>query len=86
MTEQRGDAGAEAIAHDADAPAGARGDHAPDDDAAHHSAALDDHDDHAHMGEPLGPVDVTAWTVGVVGVALGLIVGLCFALASAGFA
>ncbi|HEU4672108.1 MAG TPA: hypothetical protein VFS32_04350 [Candidatus Limnocylindrales bacterium] len=89
MTEQRGDAGAEAIAHDADAPsshAGAGRDHGPDDDAAHHAAVIDDHDDHAHMGEALGPVDLTAWTVGVLGVVLGLVVAVCFALASAGFA
>jgi hypothetical protein len=81
MTEQRGDAGAEAIAHDADAP---RGEHAPDDDAAHHAATVDDHDDHAHMGAPLGPIDTTAWVVGVLGVVLGLVVAVCFA-ASVGF-
>jgi hypothetical protein len=97
MTEQRGDAGAEAIAHDADAPAAAAhaahapvapaeagrppGEHAPDDDRAHHAAAVDDHDDHAHMGEPLGPIDATAWAVGVLGVVLGLVVALCFAAA-----
>ncbi len=98
MTEQRGDAAAEAIARDADAPrshavAGGRAgdhgptdDHRPDDDAAHHAAASDDHDDHAHMGEALGPVDLTAWVTGVLGVVLGLVVALCFALATAGIA
>lgn len=54
----------------------------------HHAA--DDHGDdgghadHAHDGGPaLGPIDVPAWSAGVVGVALGLIVVLGFVLATA---
>jgi hypothetical protein len=54
---------------------------------AHHQ--VDDHggdhghDDHAHGEEPLGEVDVAAWGAGAVGVLIGLVVGLCFALATA---
>lgn len=43
------------------------------------------HDDHAHGdGEPLGPIDVTAWGAGVLGIAAGLVVAVCMA-ASAGW-
>ena len=41
------------------------------------------HDDHGHVEEPLGPVDVAAWGAGVLGVAIGLAVALCFVLATA---
>ncbi len=50
---------------------------------------LDPHgDDHGHGGhgsdeEPLGPIDVAAWGAGVLGVAIGLVVALCFVLATA---
>lgn len=41
------------------------------------------HDDHAHADAAgLGPVDVTAWTVGLVGIAGGLVVAFCLALAA----
>jgi hypothetical protein len=36
-------------------------------------------DDHA---EALGPVDLAMWGVGVLGVAVGLLVCLCFAFAT----
>jgi hypothetical protein len=54
---------------------------------AHHQ--IDDHgddhghDDHAHAEESLGPIDVAAWGAGVLGVAIGLVVAVCFALATA---
>ena len=40
------------------------------------------HDDHAHAGEDmdLGPVDWTAWGVGALGVALGLVTAGVLAL------
>jgi hypothetical protein len=34
------------------------------------------HDDHAHGGDALGPVDVRAWGALLAGIALGLIVVL----------
>ncbi len=34
------------------------------------------HDDHAHGGDTLGPVDVRAWGALLVGIALGLVVVL----------
>ena len=37
----------------------------------------DGHDDHAHGGETLGPIDVRAWGALVLGVAAGLVVALC---------
>ena len=43
--------------------------------------AHDSHDSHGHSGEALGPIDVTMWGVGVLGVALGLLVALCCAFA-----
>jgi hypothetical protein len=39
----------------------------------------DEHDDHGHATEALGPVDVSAWGAGVVGVAVALVVAVCFA-------
>jgi hypothetical protein len=40
------------------------------------------HDDHAHLDAPLGPVDVVAWGVGVLGVVIGLAIAACFAFAA----
>ena len=42
------------------------------------------HDDHAHSGEPLGPIDWRMWGVGVVGVVVALIVTAGF-VAATGF-
>ena len=58
---------------------GAVAHHLTDDHGGDHG-----HDDHAHAEEPLGPVDVAAWAAGAVGVALGAVIALCFALATAG--
>jgi hypothetical protein len=43
----------------------------------------DGHDDHAHSGETLGPVDVPMWGAAVLGIALGLVVMLAFVQAAA---
>jgi hypothetical protein len=48
-----------------------------------HGAADDDgdthgHDDHAHGGEALGPIDVLAWAAALGGIALGLLVMVAF--------
>ncbi len=40
------------------------------------------HDDHAHTGEALGPIDWPMWGVGVVGVVAALIIVAGFALAT----
>ena len=48
---------------------------------AHH--ATDDHGEDAHgEDERLGPVDVPAWGAGALGIGLGLIVAVCFMLAT----
>jgi hypothetical protein len=41
------------------------------------------HDDHAHGGEALGPIDLPAWGAAVLGIVLGLIVVFAFARAAA---
>jgi hypothetical protein len=43
------------------------------------------HDDHGHAVEPLGPVDVVAWTYAALGVALGLVVAFALAVGSGVF-
>lgn len=63
--------------------------HEPHGSAAPHGAAddvpeheMDDHGGHPeHGAEELGPVDVPAWTAGVVGVLLGLVVVACLVVA-----
>ena len=40
------------------------------------------HADQGHLNEPLGPVDVVAWGVGILGVAVGLVTAFCFAIAT----
>jgi hypothetical protein len=47
-----------------------------------HDDEAQGHDDHAHDEEALGPVDVTAWGAGIVGVLLGLAVAVAFVLAT----
>jgi hypothetical protein len=49
-------------------------------DPAHHPDDTDGHDDHAHAGEALGPVDVRAWGALLLGVAAGLLVALCLVI------
>jgi hypothetical protein len=36
------------------------------------------HDDHAHDGETLGPLDRTAWGAALLGIVLGLVVMFAF--------
>jgi hypothetical protein len=70
--------------HDSDLPGhdGAVAHHAVDDHGADHG-----HDDHAHeVVMPLGPIDWIAWGAGILGVALGLVVVVGFALATGGVA
>jgi hypothetical protein len=40
------------------------------------------HDDHGHATERLGPIDVAAWGAGALGIVIGLVVVLCFALST----
>jgi hypothetical protein len=40
------------------------------------------HDDHAHAGESLGPIDLPAWGARVLGVVLGAAVVVALAIAS----
>jgi hypothetical protein len=68
----------DAPGHTGTADAHAADHHAPDDHGDDHG-----HDDHAHTEEPLGPIDVRAWGAGLIGVVLGLVMTLCFVLATA---
>jgi hypothetical protein len=65
--------------HDGDTPGhtGAVAHHLTDDHGDDHG-----HDDHAHGDEQLGPIDVAAWGAGALGIALGIVVAVCFALAT----
>ena len=65
--------------HAADTPGheGAVGHHLADDHGEDHG-----HDDHGHGEEPLGPIDIAAWGAGIVGVAVGVVIAACFALAT----
>jgi hypothetical protein len=66
-------------AHDSDAPGhdGAVAHHGLDDHGDDHG-----HDDHAHGEDALGPLDWAAWGAGIVGVALGVAVTVCFVIAT----
>ena len=64
-------------ADDVPGHAGAVAHHSTDDHGDDHG-----HDDHAHADEPLGPIDPLAWGAGILGIAIGLWVALCFALAT----
>jgi hypothetical protein len=57
------------------------------DDAVEHHRTDDHggdhgHDDHAHAEDALGPIDVAAWGAGALGIALGVAVAFCFAMAT----
>lgn len=39
------------------------------------------HDDHAHAGTDLGPIDTLAWAMGGLGILLGLVVAAAFVAA-----
>jgi len=51
--------------------------HSPVDPGDGHS-----HDDHGHDEDILGPIDFAAWGAGALGVAIGLVMWLCFVLAT----
>jgi len=48
--------------------------------ASHGASAPDSHDGHAD--EALGPIDGLMWSVGLLGVAIGLLICFCFASAT----
>lgn len=59
--------------------------HTPGDGAVHDTPDGGHHDSHAahdHGGMGLGPIDWTAWGIGIVGVAAGLATAVCFALST----
>ncbi len=62
--------------HASDTPA-----HSEPPDAADHGDGHDDAD-HGPAEGALGSVDSAAWGAGILGVALGLVVALCFVLAT----
>lgn len=41
-----------------------------------------EHDDHAHGEEPLGPIDLYAWGAGAVGIVIGIVMALGFAIST----
>jgi hypothetical protein len=51
-----------------------------EDHPAEHDVVIIEHDPHATLAP--GPLDVPRWTAGAVGVLLGLIIALCFAIAA----
>lgn len=46
--------------------------------AADDHGGSDGHDDHAHPGMALGPLDVRMWAMAVLGILLGLVVAIAF--------
>jgi len=44
-----------------------------------------EHDDDAHDVDPLGPLDVVAWTYSAIGIVLGLVVAGALAVAAGVF-
>jgi hypothetical protein len=40
------------------------------------------HDDHAHAGMGLGPINTTAWALGLLGIVLGFVVAIAFLAAA----
>ena len=46
--------------------------------AAEDHGDTDGHDDHAHGGAALGPLDVRTWGMAVLGILLGFIVAIAF--------
>ena len=61
--------------HAGESMVGAHG--AADDHGADHG-----HDDHAHTGDSLGPIDLPAWGAAALGIVLGLIVLFAFVQAA----
>ena len=65
------------VALDTPGHEGAVAHHQTDDHGEDHG-----HDDHGHAEAPLGPIDVAAWGAGALGILLGALVAICFAIAS----
>lgn len=65
--------------HATDVPghADAVGHHSTDDHGDDHG-----HDDHGHGDEPLGPIDLRAWSAALLGVAFGVVTAACFVIAT----
>ena len=63
-------------------------DHAGASGGDHHAATDhgDDHghDDHGHEASVLGPIDTAAWGAGFLGVAISVVMAICFAMATSG--
>jgi hypothetical protein len=53
------------------------GPHGADDHGDDHG-----HDDHGHASEPLGPINLAAWGLSALGIALGLVVAVGFAIST----
>jgi len=68
-------------ADDAPGHADAIAHHATDDHGDDHG-----HDDHAHAEESLGPIDLMAWGAAVLGLVLGAVVAVSFAVATGALA
>ena len=41
-------------------------------------------DDHGHDVSALGPIDLAAWGAGILGVAISVVMAICFAMATSG--
>lgn len=65
------------------------------DDAPGHAGAVahhettdhgDDHghDDHAHVEDTLGPIDLAAWGAGALGLGIAIVMAACFVLVTNG--
>ena len=57
--------------------------HAGEEQVGPHGDSMDHgdthgHDDHAHGGMDLGPIDVMAWGMGALGILLGLVIAITF--------
>jgi hypothetical protein len=64
-------------AHAAPEPAAAQAGHAP-------RRGGTGHDDHSNVSDPLGPIDLTAWGAGILGIVLGLVVAAGLLIAAGG--
>ena len=41
-----------------------------------------EHDDHGHADDALGPIDWAQWAVGILGVVIGIVIAVGFALST----
>jgi hypothetical protein len=47
-------------------------------------AHAEGNDDHGHDASALGPIDPAAWGAGILGVAISVVMAICFAMATSG--